>query len=114
MQRKDDSKPRGNGGSVLRTGGRHLRTQEELNAANEQIFDAIEHGRCSPKQMEQMNTVIKSQVKLNFEFPFRMLQLLRDLRKAGVDIKGKESTGTKLLKANPSLQAMLGDVEDVA
>ena len=101
-----------NGKSVLQDGGRRLRTLEDIAVANEQIFDAIEHGRCSPKQMEQMNTVIKSQIKVRLELPLRTLQMMRDLRKAGIDMTGSESMGTKLLNANPALKELIaGEAE---
>ncbi len=93
-----------NGESVLKTGGRQLRTLDDIALANEEVFDAIEHGRCSPKQMEQMNTVIKSQIKVKLEIPMQALKLLRDLRKAGMlDIELTPG----FLDANPALKSLV-------
>ena len=69
-------KPKNNGSVLRRNPFRKLRTQEDLTMANEEIFDAIENGRCSPKQIDGLNTVIKAQVKLNYEFPLRLYSLM--------------------------------------
>ena len=64
-------------GSVLRDNPKmRLRTKENILSANESIFDALVHGRLSPKQSDGLNTVIKAQVKLLYEFPLRLYSLM--------------------------------------
>lgn len=92
------------GASALRPGGRKLRTLEQLSSANEEVFDASVHGRLTPKQTEQLNTVIKSQVKLRFDLPMRALQLWRDLQKAGI---ADQALREKFLQANPALKELV-------
>lgn len=84
-----------------------LRTRDDIVAANEDIYHGNLDGRYPPKQVEQSNTVIKAQIKILFDIPLKMLQVMRDLRKAGVDMDGAESKGTKLLNANPALKNLI-------
>ena len=71
------------------------------------IYHGNLDGRYPPKQVEQSNTVINAQIKILFDIPLKMLQVMRDLRKAGVDMEGTESKGTKLLAANPALRGII-------
>lgn len=68
--------PKKNGSVLRRNPLRKLRTMDDMTAANEEIFDAIESGRCTPKQIDGLNTVIKAQIKMKFEFPLRLYSLM--------------------------------------
>lgn len=78
---------------------------DDLISANEQIFDAIEHNRCSPKQMEQLNQVVKQQSKLILEFPLRLLQLVRDMSK--VNNERAQEASEKLIDGSPALKKLI-------
>ena len=77
-----------------------MRTLEELQRKYEQLLDAIEHGKMTPKEIDGYGTTLKGIRALGIDVPMRLMQMVAKY--------GKGGTGNVPMPRGPMIRAFMG------